>query len=190
MKTINIGFVNSIFAFLFSGQGEKKNTKNIILEAEFLSVVEKFEPLIKKLCLAYSSSQTEFEDLMQDTMLNLWRGFPAFRGESKISTWIYKVCLNTCVASFKKLSRNPICMPENIPDKEYEDNLEDLEMITLLYYGLSKLNPMDRAIIMLWLDEKSYEEISEIIGYPRNTVASRIRRIKEKLAVFIRPMAN
>lgn len=139
--------------------------------------------MISKICLSFARSEADFLDLRQDVLMNLWRGWGKFRGQSKRSTWIYRVALNTCMTSIKQ---KPAPDPRNLPldfalhlpvavDEAEAENLNEL------YRLISELKPEDKAVIMLWLDEFSYDEIAEMMGFSRNTVAQRIKRAIEKL---------
>lgn len=129
----------------------------------------------------------DFNDLRQDTFVNLWRGLQQFRGDSQLSTWIYRVCLNTCVSTVRrrkgKSSLDPLDALNDIPEPSLESERDNSAM---LHQFIAMLAPLDKAVIMMWLDERPYEEIAEVTGLKRNTVASRIRRIKEKLASMAR----
>lgn len=144
----------------------------------FQTIVEKYDNLIRRICFGFSTSTEEMKDFHQDVMLNIWQALPKFRGDSSLKTWIYRIALNTCVSTVrserKKKSVN------NLPDV-LDENEERKKMIMELHDMISYLGPVDKSIILLWLEEFSYEEISLIIGLPRNTIATRIRRAKEKL---------
>lgn len=146
----------------------------------FTLTVTRYAGVITRLCWYYSSSQSQFEDLRQDTLLNLWQGWESFRGASSPQTWIYRVCLNTCVSSFRKSSRSPLSFsgaPPDLPEPE-DPAGEAREQVHAM---LLRLPPTERAIMLLWLEQHTYEEIAEIMGLPRNTVATRLRRAKIKL---------
>lgn len=154
------------------------------LQLEFERIVEQFSPMISRVCFSFAGKATTFEDLQQDALVNIWRGLPNYRGESKLSSWIYRITLNTCVSSVRNFSPSDApYMPiealadtENAPDKR--ERKEELEY---LHWLISRLNPIDRSIVLMWLDEFSYDEIAEVIGMPRNSVAVRLHRAKEKL---------
>lgn len=147
----------------------------------FTLTVTRYAGVITRLCWYYSSSQSQFEDLRQDTLLNLWQGWDSFRGASAPQTWIYRVCLNTCVSSFRKSRRWPLSLDSsNLPDTP-EPADPASEAREEIHSMLLQLPPPDRAIMLLWLEQHSYDEIAEIMGLPRNTVATRLRRAKIKL---------
>lgn len=156
-------------------------------EQRFQEAISEYGALINKICYFYSLDGEEFQDLRQDTFLNIWRGLDKFEEKSKLSTWIYRVCFNTCI-SYRRKERhkqNSVSLNEII-EMPAEDTDFDLESYNRMHSLISKLNYQDRAIILMWLDEKTYEEIAELMGMSRNNVAVRISRIKEKLAKMSR----
>lgn len=148
-----------------------------------MQIVGSYQGVIKKVCFMYSSPGAPFDDLYQETLANIWTGFGSFRGESKMSTWIYRTAINTCVTWYRRNSRHNNALPlddivESVSaeyDSEYKQNLAEL------YKLISSLNPLEKGIIMMWLDNKSYDEISEVTGLARGAVATRLHRIKQKL---------
>lgn len=151
-------------------------------ETDFLGIVEHHRGVITRVCYMYASDRDHFNDLYQETLANLWQGVGKFRGDSNIATWIYRVTINTCITYYRSNRRHN--------ETESLDSLYDIAEevstrtsdIKEMYKMISRLRKLDRAIILLWLDEKSYDEIAEITGLSRNNVASRLRRIKEHLA--------
>lgn len=155
--------------------------RNKVRDDEFLDTIENYTSIIYKVCLAYASSVEDFEDLRQDVLLNLWRGWDSFRGDSKLSTWIYKVSLNTCLSQINQRRKHGVNIPlDQLAVAVYtgDSRANDLKE---LYKLIGMLTASDKALIMLWLDDYSYEEIAEMSGLRRNTVAVRLKRIKEKL---------
>lgn len=153
------------------------------LEQKFLAMVRREESLISAICFSYACSVAEYDDLRQDAMLNLWRGIDSFKGESAQRTWVYRVVINSCVSTIRKQSRYG--KESESLDKLYDlvnEPEEDRERIENLHRSISSLNAEDKAIILMWLDEASYDDIASVMGMPRNTVATRIHRIKDKLA--------
>ena len=119
------------------------------------------------------------DDLFQDVLVNLWKGFDTFKGESNIGTWIWRVSLNTCISSDrkKKIVSVPLIMGIDL----FEDRDEDTTQIKMLYNRISRLKHFDRAIVLLWLENFSYEEIAAIVGISVKNVSVRLFRIKEEL---------
>ena len=128
----------------------------------------------------FSKDADEVNDLFQETLINLWLGFSNFKGESSIRTWIWRVSLNTCISSERKKSKLhtvPLSMDINL----YEDTDEDSRQIQMLYNRINRLKPFDRAIVLLWLDNLSYDEIAAIVGISVKNVSVRLVRIKDEL---------
>lgn len=152
-------------------------------EQRFSEMVEGNRSLMTKVCYMYASDESHFKDLYQEVLANLWQGLDSFRGESKPSTWIYRMALNTCVSYFRRHDRMNSVMTDfdSIPEitaieSDRTDNLK------LMYRLISSLGKLDKALILMWLDEYSYDEIAEMSGLSRTNVAARLRRIKLKLA--------
>ena len=128
----------------------------------------------------FSKDADEVNDLFQETLINLWQGFNSFKGESSIRTWIWRISLNTCISSERKKSKLhtvPLSMDINL----YEDTDEDSRQIQMLYNRINRLKPFDRAIVLLWLDNLSYDEIAAIVGISVKNVSVRLVRIKDEL---------
>lgn len=152
------------------------------LDIEFVKMVSSHSNLIYKVCNAYATGSYDMNDLYQDIVLNLWRSYPSFRGESKLSTWIYRVALHTAVSSLRKETKHH----SNIQLTSELENIlisEDsqTELIKEIYNLIRRLEIYDRALILLWLDDLSYQEIAEILGITRSNVATKINRVKNKL---------
>lgn len=151
-------------------------------EQLFTDVITEHRKVIVKVCYMYASDDNHFNDLYQEVLANVWQGIESFRGDSKISTWIYRTAINTCVTYFRhhgKLSgvMSPLSSDTDFPDdgQEKDDNLK------FMYALISRLGKLDKALIMMWLDEYSYDEIAEMTGLTRTNVAAKLRRIKLKL---------
>ena len=149
-------------------------------EKEFEKIVKEHKNTIYTVCFMFSKDADEVNDLFQETLINLWQGFNSFKGESSIRTWIWRVSLNTCISSERKKSKLhtvPLSMDINL----YEDTDEDSRQIQMLYNRINRLKPFDRAIVLLWLDNLSYDEIAAIVGISVKNVSVRLVRIKEEL---------
>lgn len=146
----------------------------------FENLIRDYSLLITKVCYYFAANIFELKDLRQDVMLNIWAGWDKFRYQSKPSTWIYRVCFNTCITYQRKNKhrKNEVPLPSVL---DMEDETFDMEKYKEMHRLIGRLGSDEKAIILMWLDENSYEEIAEVIGIKRNTVASRIKRIKEKL---------
>lgn len=146
----------------------------------FDDFLKRYGPLINKVCYFYAADVEEFKDLRQEGLLNLWRSLEKFRGDCSQSTWIYRIILNSCVTYVRKNSKRRTEPIENHPELISEDS-DKTGMIAELYSIIARLDKMDKALVLLWLDGTDYDTIAEIMGLNRNTVGSRLHRIKNKL---------
>jgi len=148
------------------------------IEAEFLNILREYNRIIYKVASFYADENTTLDDLYQDVVLNLWKAFPNFREESQLSTWVYRIALNTCVSFYRKSTRRPACV-EITPDvKVYA---EENEAIAELYACINRLGKLERALILLYLEDRPQKEIADIMGITATNVSTKINRIKEKL---------
>ncbi len=127
----------------------------------------------------FSKDTDEVNDLFQEILVNLWKGFSRFEGKSDIKTWLYRVALNTCISIDRKKKRKTV--PLNMDVNLYEDNDADTRQVKMLYDRIGRLGPFDRAIVLLWLENIPYDEIGEIVGISSKNVSVRLVRIKESL---------
>lgn len=154
------------------------------MESEFLKAIDDHQGILFKVCRMYCTNNVDAEDLFQDILLQLWKAWPSFKGSSKVSTWMYKVSLNTSIIRLRKNSRSPKLqelsfVQHTIP--EQESGRMDILFNKELQKAISNLNKLDKALVMLYLDEKTYKEISEIMGMSENNIGVKINRIKKKL---------
>lgn len=156
---------------------------NATLEQKFLAFIRQYERVIYKVCYLYTTKHASLNDLYQEVVLNLWKAYPKFRQECKISTWIYRIALNTCISFIRKEKNVPeiVALTQEADWLADDDDDEWKEMIRRLYRMISQLGQLDKSIILLYLEEKSYEEIAEITGLTVTNVATKISRIKDKL---------
>ena len=152
-----------------------------VREQAFSALVREHKQTIYTVCYMFSQDEDEVADLFQDTLVNLWQGFDSFRHEAKPETWIYRVALNTCVSADRKkksaLQRAELSMQQNL----YRDNSHSAVQIRQLHDRIQKLDVIDRAIILLWLEDLSYEEIAAIVGISVKNLSVKLVRIKEQL---------
>ncbi|MEL6537332.1 MAG: sigma-70 family RNA polymerase sigma factor [Bacteroidota bacterium] len=137
--------------------------------------------ILVKICRAYTHSQADFEDYYQEVCLQLWKSREAFQERSAWSTWVYRVTLNVCLSLQRKSKKEPATselLPEDLTTNSYAFQNEELE---LLYAAIRQLKEVDRALILLYLEEKSHAEIAEILGTNPNNIGVRLLRIKERL---------
>ena len=152
------------------------------LEKEFLTMIEAQKRIIYKVCYIYANDQDDLNDLYQETVLNLWKSFPRYRGDSTLNTWVYRIAMNTCITFLRRSNARPQIVPmtANVVSMAAEDN-EAAGQLRELYRLISQLGKLERALILLWLEERSYEEIANILGITKTNVAVKLNRTKEKL---------
>ena len=129
----------------------------------------------------FSQDEEQVADLFQEILINLWRGYTNFRGDSNIKTWIYRVSLNTCITAERKSKRHNDKERLNLSINLFTDSDDDSKQIRLLQERIGRLGHFDRAIVLLWLENMSYEEIGSIVGISAKNVSVRLYRIKEQL---------
>ena len=155
------------------------------IEIEFVKKIEKHRGIIHKICYVYAHNNLDKEDLRQEIVLQLWKSYPSFQGKSEFSTWLYRVALNTAITYTKRRSLI-IENPENISNQlSFENNDDYSEDVKLLYKAISHLSKIEKAIVIMWLEEKSYEEIAATTGISVKNVSVKLVRIKKKLAEII-----
>ena len=151
-----------------------------INEAEFGRIIRENKGTIYTVCYMFSKDKEEVDDLFQEALIKLWQGLESFSGKSDLKTWIYKVTLNSCISiDRKKKSRKtqPLMEGINLFDKNDADN----KQTDMLHARIQRLQPFDRAIVLLWLENMSYQEIAQIVGIEVKNVSVRLYRIKEQL---------
>lgn len=159
-------------------------TNTTLTEREFASLVKQHSRIINKVSYFYATEALPFDNLRQEIYINVWRSLEKFRGDSKMSTWIYRVAVNSALMALRSakpkfetvnLDFSPIDLSSELSDEQRE-NLQAMHAL------IGRLGEMEKAVILLWLDEYSYDEIADTLGLKRNTVATKIHRIKEKLS--------
>jgi RNA polymerase sigma-70 factor (ECF subfamily) len=158
------------------------------LERQFAQTVAEHKSTIYTVCYMFSQDADEVNDLFQEVLVNLWKGFESFEHRSDIKTWIYRVALNTCISIDRKkkkvrtiLQRRQSEVQLTMDINLFEDRDEDTRQVDMLHKRISKLQPFDRAIVLLWLENLSYEEIGQIVGITAKNVSVRLFRIREQL---------
>ncbi len=153
-------------------------------EKKFINLIDEHQGLIHKVCIMYESDRDQRNDLFQEIVLQLWKSFPTFRGESKITTWMYRIALNTAISGYRKRTRK--VPTEDLHEthfniSEQSGGSEGEENVLRLQQAIRRLSEIERAMIMMALEEIPYEEIAETIGITQNNVRVRMNRIREKL---------
>ncbi len=150
---------------------------------EFASFVKEHSRIINKVCWVYATPKVPYEDIRQEILINLWLGLRQFRGASELSTWVYRVAVNSALMAIRKYKPKVETLPFelSVADISSESDDNKAEQLLALHELVNMLLPIEKAIVLLWIDEYSYEEIAEIIGIERNNVAAKLHRIKNKL---------
>jgi len=149
-------------------------------ETDFSRIIREQKSTIYTVCYMFSKDKQEVDDLFQEVLVRLWQGYDSFQGKSDLRTWVYKVSLNTCISIDRKKKRRktqPIVEGIDLFDKNDADNRQT----DLLHQRIQKLQAFDRAIVLLWLENMSYDEIAQIVGISVKNVSVRLYRIKEQL---------
>ena len=150
------------------------------IKKDFEEMVRKYKSTVYTVCYMFSKDNDEVNDMFQESLLNLWKGFETFKGKSDLRTWIWKVSLNTCISFDRKKKKLPT-VPLSMDIDLYEDQDNDTRQIKMLYDRINRLKPFDKAIILLWLENMSYDEIGLIVGISPKNVSVRLVRIREEL---------
>ncbi len=149
------------------------------LEPLFEQLVEEHKATVYSVCYMFADTKQETDDLFQEVLIHLWQGFGKFRGESGVRTWVYRVSLNACISAKRKKRLKTV--PLDISPDLFDESSREGKMNALLHQRITRLEKFDRAIVLLWLEDMSYEEIGAIVGISAKAVGVRLVRIKEKL---------
>jgi RNA polymerase sigma-70 factor, ECF subfamily len=151
---------------------------------QFLDILERNIGIILKIARAYTKTVPDKEDLINDITLELWKSYGRFNGDSKVSTWIYRVALNTSMNYKRRREKDKLLFLDDLKQPDglnwLVDN-NDQSQFEILYQCIDELNRLNKAIILLYLDGNSHDEISEITGISKTNVGTRISRIKEEI---------
>jgi RNA polymerase sigma-70 factor (ECF subfamily) len=161
------------------------------IEQEFVAMIQQQESLLHKVCHVYAGDADGRKDLFQEIVLQAWRAYPTYRREAKVGTWLYRIALNTAISQIRKLNRSPID-PTTKPDFELADLADDAlkERYKMLDSLIGQLPPLEKALILLYLEDKKHHEIAEILGISISNVGTRLARIREKLKKQAQPLIN
>ena len=160
------------------------------IEQEFVSLLDQHQNLIHKVCRLYTNDEMAHKDLFQEISIHLWRAYPSFRGDAKFTTWAYRIALNTAISLFRKKSRtiSTTSLDLQIHRFEYKEyNSQEEEQLKLMYQALYQLNDIDKALVFLYLEDKSYQEISETLGITEVNARVKMNRVKTKLKQILNP---
>ena len=151
------------------------------IELQFTKMIKEYRKTIYTVCYFFSKNTEEVNDLYQEILINLWKGFEKFRRESSLKTWIWRVSLNTCNNLERKKKSSIQTIPLSIDIDLYNDDDAHSKQIQMLYDRINRLDVFDRAIILLWLENMNYQDIADVVGISLSNVTTRLFRIKEQL---------
>ncbi len=153
-------------------------------EKQFEQLIREHEPLLHKVCRIYANTGPDRDDLFQEIVIQLWKAYPRFKGNAKFSTWLYRVAINTAISGLRK-KRDFITSyePESLPTHVSDDSTSHIEeeRLAMLYKAIAQLNQVEKAIVMLYMEDRSYEEMEEILGITQGNLRVKMSRIKEKI---------
>lgn len=160
------------------------------LEHQFVTNLEKHQNIAHKICRIYTNDQDSHNDLFQEITIQLWKAYPKFRGDSKFSTWMYRVALNTAITLYRKKKRSIRTQDFDgisfkIKAEEYNNEVE--QHLKLMYDAIKQLNDIDKALVFLYLEDKNYAEISDTLGISEVNARVKMNRVKTKLKSIINP---
>jgi RNA polymerase sigma factor (sigma-70 family) len=160
-------------------------------QTQFLGLIEEHKGILFKICKIYQDDADDRNDLLQEMTLQLWLAFESFRGESKFSSWMYRVALNTAIAFFKKQKRRPDDQPLH-HDFDRADELshagEKEEKLAVFYRAVQQLGKVEKALIYLYMEDQPYADIASHLGITELNVRVRLNRVKNKLKEIIKTM--
>jgi len=153
-------------------------------ERQFEKNIKEHELLLHKVCRMYAYTEADRQDLFQEMVIQLWKAYPRFKGDAKLSTWMYRVAINTAITGLRKkkdfiTSYEPDCFPEHISNDNAAAAAE--EQLQQLYTAIEQLNEIEKAIVMLYMEDRSYTEMEDILGISQGNLRVKMNRIKEKL---------
>ena len=160
------------------------------LEHSFVSNLEQNQNIVHKICRIYTSDPDSHNDLFQEITIQLWKAYPKFRGDSKFSTWMYRVALNTAITLYRKSKRsidttNLEAFDYRIKVEEYDDEVE--QQLRLMYDAVKKLNDIEKALVFLYLEDRPYHEIAHTMGISEVNARVKMNRVKTKLKKILNP---
>ncbi len=160
------------------------------LEHQFVTELERNQNIVHKVCSLYTNDRDAHNDLFQEITIQLWKAYPKFRGDSKFSTWMYRVALNTAITLYRKSKRKPATQDYDsviyrISAEEYDPTQE--QQLKLMYSAVKQLGDIDKALVFLYLENKNYTEIAETLGITEVNARVKMNRIKTKLRTILNP---
>ncbi|MGA0560610.1 RNA polymerase sigma factor [Larkinella sp. VNQ87] len=158
------------------------------MEKEFVRLLNQHPGLLYKVCSLYGPKPEDREDLFQEIVLQLWKAYPTFKHESSVTTWLYRIALNTAISNYRRKTVRVQAVPFSDSDLQIPDLSDDTlaDEVKALYAAIEHLSPIEKAVITLYLDDKSYEEMAAIIGISKTHVGVKLNRIKTKLEKLLK----
>ena len=148
---------------------------------EFIALLKRHQNIVHKVCSLYMNNIADREDLFQEITLQAWNAFRSFRGEAKFSTWLYRVALNTAISFYRKEKRMPVFTNTEVFPEYCEEHNPAEEQMQAMYKAIESLSKIDKALVILYLEDYSYDEIGNMLGITANNVAVKINRVKTRL---------
>ncbi len=160
------------------------------LEHSFVTHLQENQNIAHKICRIYTNDADSHNDLFQEITIQLWKAYPKFRGDSKFSTWMYRVALNTAISLYRKSKRSISTegfdtVEYKLSVEEYDDGVE--QQLKLLYAGVKQLNDIEKALVFLYLEDKNYKEIADALGITEVNARVKMNRVKTKLKKILNP---
>lgn len=164
---------------------------NLVTQQKFATLMQTHQKLIYKVCHLYTDRPEDVEDLFQEILLNLWRAYPKFSGQSKFSTWLYRIALNTAITQLRKAKRQQQYeVPLILEQLQVETAVKQEDQLRTLYNAIRQLNKVEKAVVFLYLEDRSYQEIGEILGISESNVGAKLTRIRHKLRTLTKEQSN
>ncbi len=160
------------------------------LEKKFIKELEVNQNIIHKVCRAYTNNASDHNDLFQEISIQLWKAYDKFRGDSKFSTWMYRVALNTAISLYRRSKRQVKTgeLYDNLKELEYEAYDDSTEQqLAMLYKAIYTLNDVDKALVLLYLEDKPYKDIALCLGISEVNARVKMNRAKNKLKEMLNP---
>lgn len=160
------------------------------LREEFIQMITRYQGILHKVCLIYFHNETDRKDNFQEILYQLWKAYPDLQKKGSMGSWIYKIAINTSIVKIRKDSRyvHPAMFPETPDPSDFLEEYAWNENVRLLISAIQSLNDMDKSLMFLYLEEKSYQEIADITGISVSNVGTKINRIKSQLKTTLKTL--
>ena len=163
--------------------------ENRVGDSEFIQLIQENQRIIHKVCSMYVQRVEDRDDLFQEITLQAWKSYARFKGDARFSTWLYRVALNTAITHFRKQKRNPLRQSEEtVIDLQDTPTDPTEEQFQIMYKAIGELSEVDKALVLLYLDDYPYDDIAQMMGITANHVAVKMNRIKTKLQSITQQM--